>query len=152
MKRLLLVLLFSIVPLSLAEEINIICKYVEGSEKTGWESGKTHSYRSTDFLNDSVVIDIDTKIQSIFFNGKVYPGFYAYLEGNEIQFNSKLRWNSVTGELDEFHEVFEFWEEGTINRETGELHVVNYSKQKGDGGYEFGFERKYQCNKYEPKF
>ena len=90
MKQILFILLFSIVPLSWAEEINIICKYVEGSKKIGWEPGKTHSYTSTDFLNDSVVIDIDTKIKSIFFNGKDYPGFYAYLEGNEIQFNSKL--------------------------------------------------------------
>ena len=153
MKRLLLVLLLSIVPLSWAEEINIICKYVEGSKRTGGESGKTHTYSSADFSSDSIIIDIDTKKSSIYFNGKNdYLPFFAIQEGNEIQFNSKLAWNVVTGELDEFHEVFGFWEEGTINRETGELRVVNYSKQEGDRGFEFGYEKKYLCKKYEPKF
>ena len=27
---------------SYSEEIKIICDYVEGSERTGWEYGKTH--------------------------------------------------------------------------------------------------------------
>ena len=98
-------------------------------------------------MEETVVIDVDLEIKKIYFDERyTLPWIHlAYLRGKEIHFTTKITFNANTGEAHPIHESFSSWDEGTINRETGELKVVNYSKQEGDRGFEFGFEKKYLC-------
>ena len=129
-----------------AENINLLCRYIENSEVI-----KAPKYTQSNFRSDTVLIELDLKKQTIRFDGDSWP-YLALSSGEIIQFWTKFN-NFENQTPQDVSEVMKHWDEGAINRMTGVLSVSNFSEQnEGELDFVNATFKQYQCDKYEFKF
>ena len=141
MNKLIALLLLS--PLAFSEDvIDIMCEYEEGSEiRPDGSSSTVH------FSAASVLFKIDLSKKTMLINDDSL-NYTAWQNGNEIKFTTKV--GLFNGAVQNWDKVYGFYEQGTINRETGELKLKNYTeKNTGEGDFKLGFSREYKCRSYK---
>ena len=141
MNKLIALLLLS--PLAFSEDvIDIMCEYEEGSEiRPDGSSSTVH------FSAASVLFKIDLSKKTMLINDDSL-NYTAWQNGNEIKFTTKV--GLFNGAVQNWDKVYGFYEQGTINRETGELKLKNYTeKNTGEGEFKLGFSREYKCRSYK---
>ena len=141
MKKLVALLLLS--PLVFSEDvINIMCEYEEGSEIRPDGSSSTEHFSAA-----SVLFKIDLSKKTMLINDDSL-NYTAWQNGNEIKFTTKV--GLFNGAVQNWDKVYGFYEQGTINRETGELKLKNYTeKNTGEEDFKLGFSREYKCRSYK---
>ena len=141
MKKLIALLLLS--PLAFSEDvIDIMCEYEEGSEiRPDGSSSTVH------FSAASVIFKIDLSKKTMLINDDSL-NYTAWQNGNEIKFTTKV--GLFDGAVQNWGKVYGSYEQGSINRETGELKLKNYTeKNTGEGDFKLGFSREYKCRSYK---
>jgi len=129
--------------LGFAEDvIDIMCEYEEGSQiRPDGISSTLH------FSTDSVLFKIDLSKKTMVINDNS-PNYTAWQEANEIKFTTKVGF--YNGVLQNWDKVYGSYDQGTINRETGEMKLENYTEQnEGKGDFKLGFSRDYKCRSYK---
>ena len=148
MKRYLLFFLLGFAGFSSAnsENIEILCTYIEGSEN------KLTSYSTQKYFKDgaSPKLSINLKEQTVIFNDSGWK-YLAISEGKKISINTRFLVNENQVPQD-VSNVFDYWIEASIDRQTGILFLKNYSEQENKGDYKLSITKKYQCNSFEFKF
>jgi hypothetical protein len=130
--------------------IDIMCEYVQDSEIAGWKVGGGNKSATFDFKDEAVIFKIDLSRSTMLINDSVWE-YTAWLNGSEIGFTTKV--GILNGVLQEYDKLFRHYDQGTINRETGEMKMENYTEQnKGEEDFKLGFSRKYKCRSYKFKF
>ena len=130
-------------PLAFSEDvIDIMCEYEEGSEiRPDGSSSTVH------FSAASVLFKIDLSKKTMLINDDSL-NYTAWQNGNEIKFTTKV--GLFNGAVQNWDKVYGFYEQGTINRETGELKLENYTeKNTGEEDFKLGFSREYKCRSYK---
>jgi hypothetical protein len=141
MKKLIALLLLS--PLAFSEDvIDIMCEYEEGSEiRPDGSSSTVH------FSAASVIFKIDLSKKTMLINDDSL-NYTAWQNGNEIKFTTKV--GLFDGAVQNWGKVYGSYEQGSINRETGELKLENYTeKNTGEEDFKLGFSREYKCRSYK---
>ena len=141
MKKLIALLLLS--PLAFSEDvIDIMCEYEEGSEiRPDGSSSTVH------FSAASVLFKIDLSKKTMLINDDSL-NYTAWQNGNEIKFTTKV--GLFDGAVQNWGKVYGSYEQGSINRETGELKLENYTeKNTGEEDFKLGFSREYKCRSYK---
>ena len=153
MKKILLTFLLFSSSVS-SEVIDVLCKTVEGSYKSGvdWATPytpykyKNHAVFSLFGLESrSVEVKINTTEKFMIFNQINNMKVSMSIKGNEFVFDSIV----INGKAQTSQNNYD---RGTLNRETGILSVTNYIKQDGVDGLEFGFSQEFECKKTDYKF
>ncbi len=142
MKNTLLTLIL-LSPLAFAKDvIDIMCEYEEGSEiRPDGKSSTAH------FNAASVIFKIDLSKKTMVINDDSL-NYTAWQEANKIKFTTKVGY--YNGVLQNWDKVYGSYEQGTINRETGEMKIENYTEQiEGKGDFKLGFSRDYKCRSYK---
>ena len=141
MKNILLTLML-LSPLAFAKDvIDIMCEYEEGSEI------RPDGISSSKFNATSVILKIDLSKKTMVINDDSL-NYTAWQEGNKIKFTTKVGF--YNGVLQNWDKVYGSYDQGAINRETGEMKIENYTEQiEGKGDFKLGFSRDYKCRSYK---
>ena len=99
--------------------IELICEYVEGSEVRAFLKSATF-----DFTDEKISFQITPSEKKAIINSGSFE-YFSEVKAFEIIISTRLQ----SGSTQDLGKLFGFYEYITINRETGKLLVMNYTKQ-----------------------